>query len=128
MDWLKKLFAVLFGIGPVLSVAAQVAFPDQAKEIEAGTKVLNAVGNAVQAAEQASPDDGTGAAKKAIALGEVAKVAVQVAADLSTGGQKQTFINKILPIAGQTIDAVVAAANQASAPATQSDPLAGNLQ
>jgi hypothetical protein len=128
MEWLKKLLAVIFGLAPVLNIVAKQVFPDDAAKIDAGSKVLNAVGGVVQAMEETYPQEGVGAAKKAIAMGKLAEVAVTAAADFSTGGQKE-FLTKILPIASDTIEGVITATNQAlTAPPSQSDPLAGNLQ
>ena len=105
--WLQELGKVFFGIEPAMAVVAETIFPDKALEIEAGTKVLASVGVAMAAAKNASPADGTGIAKKALAMGDVAKTALNAAASLSTGGQAD-FLNRILPVASSLIDKTAA--------------------
>jgi hypothetical protein len=109
--FMVALAQVVFGLAPILTALAKALFPQQADKADAADKVIAAIHPIVQKLEETYPADGLGAAKKAVAFGEAAKIALAEAAALSTGGQKD-FLDRILPAASSTIDGLVIATNQ----------------
>jgi len=107
MTWFSKLVKVVTGIAPLLSVAAGFFLPGSTIL----AKVLTSLPGLIGAAENAF-GDGTGPIKKQYVM-EGAQKIVATMADISTGGQKETW-EAIAPFTDGVIDAIVLGVNTIS--------------
>jgi len=108
MDFFTNLANVVKGLFPILSGIASVFFP----EVTIAPKILNALPGLVGAAEQIF-GAGEGELKKEYVM-TAAEGIVGIMADVSTGGQKETW-EKIAPLTSTMVDAIVAGTNSVGA-------------
>lgn len=108
MDFFKKLGAVVCGLAPVLGAVATIVFPAGGAAVAIGTKIIGALPGLITAAENAF-GDGTGPVKKQYVM-EGAEKIVATMADVSTGGQKETW-EKLQPFTSTIVDSIITAAN-----------------
>lgn len=100
-DFFKTLGKVVFGLGSVVLTV----FP----EIGVPKKIVDALPGMIAAVEAMGGD---GPVKKEAVL-KGAELLAETGSELSTGGQKETWEEKVKPNVGKLVDAIVAGVNQA---------------
>lgn len=124
LAFLEALVKVLFGIKTIVAPLFKAIFPDEADKAEEATKVIDVAQTVVQKLEEDYPESGLGSYKKAVAMGEATKAALEGAKNLSSGGQK-AYLERTLKATSDFIDGVIQAAKEAQ---IVSDTSAGQPQ